>query len=161
MFELDLGARLSRSYSVFGLWERAQLGAGSLHLEPDGSLSNPKGGDTDFFAIGLRANTDPDRVGFVTELALGWRRARSKWADGAQLQLTDAPFEARIGLGAEIRVSPQFSLSPLFTLGVGSFGTVRFVKSTTTSAFNPGDTSDGHAWATLTLGGHFDLFGKN
>ncbi len=161
MFELDLGARLSRSYTVFGLWERAQLGAGSRELEPDASSSSPKGGDTDYFAVGLRANTDPDRVGFITELALGYRRARSTWADGGELQFTEAPFEARIGLGAEIRLSRQVSLDPLFTLGVGAFGNVRFVKNgTTRSVFSPTDTSDGHAWATFVLGGHFDLLGS-
>lgn len=162
MFELDVGMRVARSYNVFALWERASLGAGSSKTEPDGSVSNPSGGDSDFFGLGVRANTDPDRVGFVTELAIGYRRARSKWDDGAQLQLTDAPFEARIGLGAEIRLNKLFALSPMLTVGVGSFETLRFVKNNTTSGvLGVNDTSDGHAWATLTLGGHFDLVGTN
>jgi hypothetical protein len=160
MFELDAGARLSRNYSVFALWERAQLGGGKG--DPDSTLAGkPSHGDTDFWGVGIRATSDPDRVGFVTELAVGYRRARSTWDDGTQLQLTDAPFEARLGVGADIRLNRYVTVSPMLNLGVGSFGKVESVSNhTVTDQTSSLDEADGHAWATLNLGGFFDLLGS-
>jgi hypothetical protein len=158
MFELDAGARLSRHYNVFALWERAQLGAG--RGDPDANLGKSNGGDTDFWGIGIRATSDPDHVGFVTELALGYRRARAKY-DGTEIQFTDAPLEARLGIGAEIRLNRVVTLSPMFSLGVGSFGTIdRVSAGKVTDHTGPNDQSDGHAWATLSFGGNFDLLGS-
>jgi hypothetical protein len=157
MFELDAGARLSRNYTVFALWERAQLGGGKG--DPDSAIAGKAShGDTDFWGVGVRATSDPDRIGFVTELAIGYRRARSQWDDGTELQLTDAPFEARLGLGADIRLNRYVTLSPMFTLGVGSFGKVESVSNHTIT--DQTDQADGHAWATLNFGGFFDLLGS-
>lgn len=162
MFELDAGARLSRNYTIFALWERAQLGSGNG--DPNSALAshgNASHGDTDFWGVGVRATTDPDRIGFVTELAIGYRRARSVWPDGTELQLTDAPFEARLGMGADIRLNGYVTLSPMFTLGVGSFGKVESVSNhTVTDQTGSLDQADGHAWATLNFGGYFDLLGS-
>jgi hypothetical protein len=160
MFELDAGARLSRNYTVFALWERAQLGSGSG--DPNSTIPGKASrGDTDFWGVGVRATSDPDRIGFVTELAIGYRRARSKWDDGTELQLTDAPFEARLGLGADIRLNRFVTLSPMLSLGVGSFGKVESVSNhTVTDQTNAVDQPDGHAWATLNFGGYFDLLGS-
>lgn len=160
MFELDAGARLSRNYTVFALWERARLGSGNG--DPESSIPGKAShGDTDFWGVGVRATSDADHIGFVTELAIGYRRARSEWADGTELQLTDAPFEARLGLGADIRLNPYVTLSPMFTLGVGSFGKVESVSNhTVTDQTGTLDQADGHAWATLTFGGYFDLLGS-
>ena len=158
MFELDAGARLSRNYTVFALWERAELGSGKG--DPSSTLGNGRAshGDTDFWGVGVRATSDPDHIGFVTELALGYRRARSKWDDGTELQLTDAPFEARLGVGADVRLNPYVTLSPMFTLGVGSFGKVESVSNhAVTDETGSFDQANGHAWATLTFGGYFDL----
>jgi len=127
-------------------------------LAPHGTATH---GDTDFWGLGVRATSDPDRIGFVTELAIGYRRARSFWDDGTELQLTKAPFEARLGLGADVRLNEFVTLSPMFTLGVGSFEKVESVSnSAVTDQTTAVDQSDGHAWATLTLGGYFDLFGS-
>jgi hypothetical protein len=158
MFELDAGARLSRNYNVFAIWERAQLGAGSG--DSAGGVPKSKSGDTDFWGIGIRATSDPDHVGFVTELAVGWRRARAKY-DGSEIQFTEAPFEARLGLGAEFRLNEYISLSPMATLGVGSFGKIqRATGDVVQDQQGPNDQADGHAWATLTFGGNFDLLGS-
>ncbi len=51
------------------------------------------------------------------------------------------------------------SFSSLITVGVGGFGSVESVAPNgnavpLTRSF---DAGDGHAWATLTVGGHFDL----
>lgn len=158
MFELDAGLRLGRHYNVFVLWERASLGAGSEDIP---ALGKQTGGDTDFYAIGVRISSDPNKVGFLTEIDLGYRRARSQWDSGAELQLTQAPLEFRLGLGADIRLSKAFSLSPLVTLGVGSFGDAEWVNpdGSRVDATTPGDRAAGHGWITLSLGGHVDLFG--
>lgn len=155
MFEVDVGARLSRNYNLFALWERAQLGAG--RGDPDVGIGKSNSGDSDFWGVGLRATSDPDHTGFVTELAIGYRRARAKY-DGAEIQFTDAPFEARLGIGADFRLNRVVTLSPLVTLGVGSFGKVERVSDgSIVRHTGPDDQSDGHAWATFTLGGSFDV----
>jgi hypothetical protein len=157
LLELHLGARIARSYNVFLLWERAQPGQGkrSVYGDPDSS-------ETDFWGLGLRASSDANKVGFLTEVALGYRRARTEFSDGSALELTDGVLEARIGLGADIRLSPLFTLSPTATLGVGSFGDVEWVSSdgVATDLIGPFDDHDAHGWFTLGLGAHFDLFGR-
>jgi hypothetical protein len=154
MFELDAGLRLSRAYTLFGLWERAQLGSGR-----DTSEGEPDRAESDFWAVGLRASSNPDQLSFLTEVAIGYRRARSFYTNGVEVQLTDAPFEARLGIGAELRLSRMSSLSGLVTVGVGGFGTIERVApdGAAVSKVLPRDQGDGHGWATLSLGGHFDL----
>ena len=65
-------------------------------------------GDTDYWAISLRATSDADSIGVLTELALGYRQARAKWEDGSELQMTGGVLEGRIGVGADVRLSPVF-----------------------------------------------------
>ena len=156
MLELDVGLRLSRAYTAFLLWERAQLGSGDDESGPDGAQD---GAETDFWAIGLRASSDPDRLGFITEVAIGYRRARTFFTNDVEYQFTDAPFEARLGLGGEYRFSRLSTLSLLATVGVGGFGTAERVDSSGNATPLTGnfDEGDGHAWATITVGGHFDL----
>jgi len=159
MFELDAGLRVSRAYTAFVLWERAQLGSGDNNAGPDGAQNRA---ETDFWALGLRASSNPDQVGFITEVAVGYRRARTFFKNDVQYQFTDAPFEARLGLGAELRLNRMTALSSLITVGVGGFGSVQKVgpNGTALSLTRNVDESDGHAWATLTVGGHFDLLGS-
>lgn len=160
MFELDGGARLGRNYNLFLLWERAALGASGRTDFPF-TTATQDGAESDFYAIGLRVSSNPDHVGFLTEIAIGARRFKSTFADGTEVQLTNAPFEARLGLGADIRLGPMFSLSPLVTLGVGSFGQAEIVhpNGTAEDATGPRDEQAGHGWITLQLGGHFDIAG--
>jgi hypothetical protein len=148
--------RLSRAYTVFGLWERAQLGSGDNDSGPDGAQD---GAESDFWAVGLRASSNPDRLAFLTEVAVGYRRARTFFQNDVQYQFTDAPFEARLGLGAEWRFNAMTSLSSLLTIGVGGFGSAEKVgrNGTALSLTRNIDDGDGHAWATFTIGGHFDL----
>jgi hypothetical protein len=155
MFELDAGLRLSRAYTVFGLWERAQLGSGDNQSGSDGEQD---GAETDFWAVGLRASSNPDKLGFLTEVAVGYRRARTFFKNDVQYQFTDAPFEARLGLGAELRLSPLTSLSSLLTVGVGGFGSVEKVGANGNALplTRDVDDGDGHAWFALVVAAHFD-----
>ena len=162
-FELDVGARLGRRYNLFIAWEHAALGGGKddpARLPPAAdSDAGPESASSDYYAIGVRFSSDPDRVGFLTEFALGFRRFYAEWADGTELMMTDAPFEFRIGLGADIRLGPAFSLSPMFNLGFGSFGEAewRFSNGDTEGVFQPADERDAHGWIGLGIGAHFDL----
>lgn len=160
LFELDLGARVGRNYTVFAFWERAALSAGG-----DRSLlathGEQRGGSTDFWGAGVRATSNADSIGFLTELAIGVRRARMEWEDDSAIEATHAFPEARFSIGADIRLSPTFSLSPMASFGVGGFGEVRFVDSNgkTTDLIGQYGSPDNHGWFELHLGGHFDVFG--
>jgi hypothetical protein len=158
MLEGDIGARLGRHYAVFAFWERGQLGPGDaedeLHEGQDGA-------STDFWGAGLRASSNANSLGLLTEVALGYRQARTSWNDGTELRFTDGVLEGRIGIGADIRIDPMFSISPMLTVGVGAFGEVRRVFSDGSGVSETGlrDEADSHAWLTLGVGGHVDLFG--
>ena len=160
MLELDVGARVSRHYNVFFTWEHASLGTGTADPGPDGEQTSAS---TDYYALGLRASSNADRVGFLTEINLGWRRFNVEWENGAQLHMYDAPLEFRIGLGADIRVTPFFSLSPMVSLGAGGFRTAEYEapNGQKSDAMGSRDEVGGHFWFTFQLGGHFDIPGGN
>jgi hypothetical protein len=154
MFEIDVGARLSRNYNLFALWEHASISGG----DSDGLES----ASTDYFGVGLRVSSDADKIGFLTEINLGARRFRAQFADGTELQLSqDVPFELRIGLGADIRLSKHFSLSPLVALALGRFDTAENVNASgdASDALAEDDELATHGSLSLQMGGHFDLLG--
>lgn len=157
--ELDAGARLARDYTVFLLWERAYLGAGDSSRDTE-LYGDPQGGNTDFYALGLRASSDADAVGLLTEICLGYRRARTEWDDGTALELTEAIFEARLSLGVDIRLNRMVSLTPMVSLGFGSFGKAELVEpdGTAHDLIRPDGDQDTHGWYGLSMGGQVDLF---
>lgn len=161
LFELDIGARFSRHYNVFFTWEHASLGTGDADAASNAWAisSEQTSASTDYYAIGLRFSSNADKVGFLTEINLGWRRFNAEWDDGTQLRMYEAPLEFRIGLGADIRVTTFFSLSPMVTLGAGAFGGGELERQNgqKSDPFLPGDEAAGHGWATFHLGGHFDI----
>ncbi|MCA9643575.1 MAG: hypothetical protein KC492_22910 [Myxococcales bacterium] len=157
MGELDVGARLGRRHVLFFTWERAKLGKGDLDIAGNGEQQDA---ETDFFGLGLRFSSDPDNVGLLIEIVVGGRRFRTSWANGDELRLEDAPFESRIGIGADIRLSRAFSLSPMLTLGGGQFGTATYYNKATNSESEQADIVASHAWVTLQMGAHFDLLGS-
>jgi hypothetical protein len=157
-FEFDAGMRLGRHYNLFGLWQRAQLRSGNAERNLHGGQN---GGDSDFFAAGLRATSDADGFGLSTEIALGYRQARAKWEDGSELLMTGGAFESRIGIGADLRLSPLLSVSPMLELGIGSFDRVRRVVPGGGSydVLGPYDAVGSHGWWMFSIGGWVDLFG--
>jgi len=160
MFELDLGARLARHYTLYALFEHARLGPASGEpLTPAGAQSEA---ETDYFALGFRVSTNPNSAGLLLDLAIGARRFRTVWDNGAELRLSDAPFESRLGIGADVRLSRAFSLSPMFTVGVGSFAQADWVDTDDTirEAAPEGASRMTHGWLTLQLGAHFDLLAR-
>ena len=156
--ELDAGARLARHYNLYALWERTWYAAGdTTELAP----MRQDHGESDFLALGIRVTTMPDTVGFVLDIAVGTRRMRARWEDGTELQLTEAPFETRLGIGADVRVNDNWSFTPLVHLGLGSFGKMQWVRSNGTiqPASDPSDVSLTHGWVGLQLAMHADVFG--
>ncbi len=156
--ELDLGARVSRYYNIYGLWEHSWLGAGSA---TSANRGQPDHAESDFLALGIRVSTDPEQLGFVLDIAVGSRRMRAVWADGTELQMTDAPFETRLGIGADVRLGESWSLSPMLYLGLGSFGKVQWVNpdKTIQEATQPGDVALTHGWVGIQMAVHMDAFG--
>jgi hypothetical protein len=145
---------------VFALFEHASFGAGSLD---DKSFGGQERGASNFYGAGLRFSTDPGAVGFAMEVALGYRDFRAYWADGTELAMTDGFLDARIGLGADIRVNRWFSLSPMLVLGGGSFGSGRWSGpagsyNAMTSSPPLLDESGQYGTFALQLGGHVDLY---
>lgn len=153
-FEIDAGARLGRLYNVFALWEHASLGTGGLDENSFGGQSR---GDTNLYGIGLRFSTEPDTVGFLIELGLGYRQFTAHWDDGTSLKLTDGWFDAHIGLGADIRFSRMFSISPMVTLGSGGFGSAGWEGTKSGDATNGFDVFGQYNTLTFQIGAHFDL----
>jgi hypothetical protein len=158
MVEGDIGARLGRHYAVFAFWERAELGSGDAEADLYGGQD---GASTDFWGLGLRASSNANSLGLLTEVAIGYRQAKTQWKNGTELRFTDGVLEGRIGFGADIRLDPMFSISPMLNVGVGAFGEIRRVLPDGSGFSETGvrDEADSHAWLTLGIGGHADFFG--
>lgn len=153
--ELDLGARLSRHYNVFALWEHATLGTGSLD---EHSFGGQQRGAANLYGVGVRYSSDPSSLGLLIEVALGYRDFRAYWADGTTLTMSDGWLDARVGIGADIRLGPSFSLSPMFTLAGGSFSTGSWSgPSMRGSAFTELDGRAGYTFVSFQLGAHLDV----
>jgi hypothetical protein len=160
LLELDAGVRLARNYGLFGFWQRVWLGAGNGDSAIGGHGAQ-QGGDSDFWGAGVRATSDADAVGFVSEFALGYRRARVEFEDGSAIEATHSFPEVRFSLGADIRISRLLSVAPMASFGIGGFSEVKWVDSRRNSIdlIGPYGARDSHGWFELQLGGHFDLFG--
>jgi hypothetical protein len=164
LVEVDVGARLGRHYNVFVLWEHAALAGPSaapsfLTAYQPGQNPASAGAQTDYYAIGTRFSSNPDGVGFLAEVALGFRRMSVDWKDGTNLRLSNAPFEFRLGLGADLRLSRLLALSPMFTVGTGVFGDAEWSYPDGSRASGMGglDLHAAHGWLALELGGHLDF----
>jgi hypothetical protein len=177
MYELDAGARLARRYTLFLAWERAQLGGGRERSgvdsngdgETDHEQPRSRRAESDLFGLGARFSSNADRVGLLVEMLVGWRRMRAVWSEAkvpsgapTELVMHNAPFEVRFGLGADIRLSRTFSLSPMGTIGAGVFRDIDWTKpdGSRLNAIPPNADRFQHSTFTLQIGAHFDVAGK-
>jgi hypothetical protein len=155
MFQIDVGARLARHYNVFAMWEHGALGSGDLD---DKSFGGQEWGATNMYGVGVRFSTDPNGIGFLMEIGLGYRQFTAYWNDGTRLSLSDGWLDAHIGLGADIRVSRWLSLSPMIVLGGGSFDTARWSGPHGSSdALGPLDEGGEYGVLSFQLGAHADI----
>jgi hypothetical protein len=152
--ELDVGARIARHYMILAAWEFASLEPGALADEFGGQ----KRGSSHYVGLALRYTTNPDALGFVVELAVGWRRFAAQWKNGTELVGTDSFLNARIGAGADYRLSPNVTVSGLVTLGGGVFSDLkwRYADGSSSSALGGLDQYAQHVPITVQVGMHFD-----
>jgi hypothetical protein len=153
--ELDLGVRLARRYNVLAHWEYANLGPGRA-LDDD--LGGQRG-HMNFIGFGFRFSSDPDDVGVLVEAVIGYRSFQTSWDNGATLRATDDFLNTRLGFGADIRISPLLSISPLVGIAGGFFEEVEwtFADGTKQSALSYFDDYSQHTVITLDIGAHFDI----
>jgi hypothetical protein len=163
--ELDVGARLGKRYMPFLFVEHGFMGAGHRFAGSDAKSSS------DLYGVGFRYTAgDVDSAGFLTELAIGVRTVTV--TGGGQTYKMSALEIFRLGLGAEIRISTLFVLSPMAHLSAGvmdsTSGTVAYsadgskdgIKEPT---FRNGDSVNaerGYVVLGIGCGAHFDVFGK-
>ena len=164
--QLDVGVRLGRRYIPFVFWEHDFLRPGRRFAGDSASAYS------EFYGIGFRYTAgDVNSVGFLSDLSIGYRTV-SVTDSGMTYQMT--AFELfRLGLGAEIRLTTLFVLSPLLSISTGYMtdtqGSVNFssqgsaIDGVKTPPYTNGtQISDqrGYVTISLTCGAHFDLFGK-
>ena len=170
--EVDVGGRFGRRFLPF-LYVSTLLGStGTAAIVPpalllSGSPVDPRAApvsarvtsaSTTVLGVGLRHAFASGDVGFAVELVYGYRLTRVTFADGSKLR-GDAAGEFKLGLGADIRISPTFSVSPMVHFAVGSYSDLT-IQGPTTAEKNAQLGSETHGYLGLDLGGHFDLFGR-
>jgi len=158
----DLGVRLFRRFVAYGFYERGFLTQGTLFRGTDATLASEYAGGGGRVIFG-----NPDRLGFVLDLALGVRTLSASGSTGRWHMRTLELF--RFGLGAEIRLTDFFVLSPMFTVSTGAMSTasgdIRYAPGT--SVLDRPVYVDGaelaaartYLIAGLVVGAHFDLLG--
>ncbi len=163
--QLDVGVRLGRRYVPFVFYEHDFLRAGRRFAGDDATAYS------DFYGIGFRYTAgDVNSAGFLTELSIGYRNVSI--TDNGQTYTMTAFELFRLGLGAEVRLSTLFVLSPMISISTGSMtdtsGSVNFSKQgqadgATSPAFvNGAEITDQRGYVTVSVscGAHFDVFGK-
>ena len=160
--ELDVGARLGKRYIPFFFYEHAFLATGHHFDDVSASASSS------IYGVGLRSvSGDIDSVGVVTEITIG-KRSVSVSRDGSTYTMSTVEF-LKFGLGAEIRITTQFTLSPLAFIGAGQMS-----DTEGNVAYRPGELiteprykngapirdSGTYVVFGLGIGAHFDVFGK-
>ena len=162
--EVDLGARISRRYIPYLALELGFVGPGSRFQGTQATAG------TSFVGVGFRfLMGDTSSVSFASDLSLGFRKfqvtnAGSTW--------TASAFEfLRLGLGADIRFTDYFTISPMITLSGGTVadtsGSVAFAPNQSDGAVGtpPGQIPN---WAqtsyvsiVIGCGAHFDLLSSH
>jgi hypothetical protein len=163
--EGDIGARLGRRYIPYLFWEHGFVGAGHRFQGGENATAS-----TDYRGIGFRyIGGDVNNVGFMTDLAVGLRTI-SVTNGGNNYTMTALEF-FRLGLGAEIRITTLFALTPMAWIATGQMsdtsGHVTFAPNQGDGLAQPpyqnGDNINSQTTYIafgLNIGAHFDVFGK-
>jgi hypothetical protein len=158
--EADVGVRFGRAFILYGFWEHAWMGKGSdpswRAPDPGSNFGDQTSATTDYPGLGFRWSSRPSSVGFLIDLGLGYRWFRERWASGAKMDLSGFG-EFRLGLGADVRVTRLFSLTPLLTISTGSFVDRQVTIPGEGKRDIAGSYSGSHGTLTLSVGGNFDL----
>jgi hypothetical protein len=163
--ELDAGARLARRYIPYLAVELGLVGAGH-RFDQTSTKAN-----TSFVGIGLRVlSGDVDSVAFASEISFGFRKFEVSNDSGTW---SASGFEfLRVGLGAEIRLSTLFTLTPMIMLSGGSVsdtsGNIAFAPNQGDGLTGPryhdgasiGGAQTGYYSFVVGCGAAFDVLGK-
>ena len=160
---LDVGARLGKRYLPYVFLEHGFMGQGHRFEGSDATAS------TNLMGVGFRYTAgDVDSAGFLTDLSIGVRTLTVK--SGSQTYTMSAIEIFRLGLGAEIRISTLFVISPMATLSGGAMtdteGNTTFTAGDPTirsPVYHDGQqigNQRGYIVVGLHCGAHFDIFGK-
>jgi hypothetical protein len=179
---LEAGARLGKRYIPYVLWEHGFLKQGRRFEGSDARSSS------DYYGVGFRyIALDPDVVGILTDISIGLRSV--KVTQGDQTYKMSALELFHMSLGAEIRLSTLFALSPKVMIAGGAMSDVEgnvyysvagkkpdnlagppYCSGTSGGAICP--TAPGQALSNqirnqaayvvigIGVGAHFDVFGK-
>jgi hypothetical protein len=162
--EADVGARLGRQFIVFGFIEHAFMTKGSdstwrYPTDPKYfAFGEQQSASTDFTGVGFRWSSNPNRVGILFDVGLGYRWFRERWSSGAKMDLSGFG-EFRLGAGADIRVNRLLSITPLFSVSSGVFSNREWTIPGQGTSEIQGAMSGSHGTLNFTVGGNFDLFG--
>src|SRR5690606_28100133 len=146
------GLRLGRLYNVFATGEYAPMRPAASETQDWGQMT--------FAGLGFRFSSNPDDLGFLFELALGYRSFTSKYVDGTTLEADRSGLNMRVAVGADIRFNRWFSLSPQLSLSTGSFNRVRWNEDgePPRDALTRYDEYGQYHVVGIDLGAHFDAF---
>jgi hypothetical protein len=158
--EIDAGARLGKRYIPYVGLELGLVGAGRRF---DGGPSTTAG--TSFIGVGFRYLAgDVNNASFASDISFGIRKVTLS-NDSGQWSMTGLEI-FRLGLGAEVRMSNHFTISPMITLSGGAMsdtdGHITFADGTH-PAYQDGQsigTPHNYLVVTAGCGAHFDLFGN-
>ncbi len=165
--EVNAGARIERRYIPYVALELGLVAPGHRF---DNTQANA---GTSFLGFGIRLLAgDVDNVAFASELSFGWRKFQVSRGDTDETWSATGFEYLRLGLGAEIRLSTLFTLTPMVTLATG---TLTDSSGSITFAPNQGDNQAGaphfngqippsiqtsYQAFVVGCGAHFDLLGR-
>ena len=165
--ELDIGARLSHRYTPFLLFEHGFMGQGHRFAGTDARSSS------DLLGLGFRLLAgDVNSVAFASELSVAQRVITVR--NGGETYKMKGLELFRLGLGAEIRLSKLFTLTPMASIGGGTltetegnitYGAEGSKDGLRQPTFKNGENIEGthqRSYVVLGLGcgAYFDVFGK-
>ncbi len=168
--EADVGARISKRYIPYLALELGLVGPGSRF---QGSGTSASAG-TSFLGLGFRFLAgNVNYVSFASDLSFGFRKFQV--TNGGSTWTASAFEFLRLGLGADIRFTDYFTISPMVTLSGGTLtstsGGVSFAQNQADAQMGtPSQVSNGQIpsnWQTnyyaivLGCGAHFDLLGAH
>lgn len=167
--EVDAGVRLFKRFTPYVFWEHGFHRQGRRF----------EGGDaraySNFYGLGFRylaGAIDELGFGFLTDLSVGMRTLTIASSSSGESYSMRALEIFRLGLGADIRVSRFFCVSPLAVISGGVMrsteGNIRFSPAGSTDGLVEPTFKDGknidvettYLVLGLGVGGHFDLFAR-
>jgi len=160
-FEASLGYRFGPSWTLYGAYEYGKFRGGT---------HGGDGASSSVVALGMRANTNPEGLGFFFDIGLGYRWFTTKntaiaAANGQMTVMQDATTQyggvdmLRLGIGLAIASSQHVNWHLGFTGAAGSFSKINDAGCSHGGDCKtiPEEKRGSYAFGGLALGGQFDL----